>query len=117
MVSTNILCTRDRYAYRRAAEHASGVTVAQRNQMDLALSITLGSATQIALFVAPALVRVGLVIGYSLDLLFNRLEVASIAIAVGLVNLVTHDGESNWLEGVQLLALYSVLAAAFFRHR
>ena len=99
-----------------AAEHASAVTVARRDQMDLSLVIALGSATQIALFVAPVLVLLGLVLQRPMDLLFDPFEVATVAIAVALVNLVIHDGESTWLEGVQLLAVYLVLAAAFFVH-
>jgi Ca2+:H+ antiporter len=97
-----------------AAEHASAVGAAMNEKMDLALAIALGSATQIALFVAPVLVILGLVIGHPLDLLFGTFEVAALAIAVALVNLVINDGETNWLEGVQLLAIYAVLAAAFF---
>jgi Ca2+:H+ antiporter len=99
-----------------AAEHASAVTVARRDQMDLSLAIALGSATQIALFVAPVLVLLGLVLQRPMDLLFDAFEVAGVAIAVALVNLVIHDGESTWLEGVQLLVVYLVLAAAFFVH-
>ena len=99
-----------------AAEHASAVTVARRDQMDLSLGIALGSATQIALFVAPVLVLLGLVLQRPMDLLFDPFEVATVAIAVALVNLVIHDGESTWLEGAQLLVVYVVLAAAFFVH-
>ncbi|MDB5077453.1 MAG: Calcium/proton exchanger [Chloroflexi bacterium] len=97
-----------------AAEHASAVTAAQRDDMDLALSIAVGSATQIALFVAPVLVVLGALIGRPIDLLFSTFEVAGVAIGVALVNLVINDGESNWLEGVQLLAIYAILGAAFF---
>jgi Ca2+:H+ antiporter len=96
--------------------HASAVTVARRDQMDLSLAIALGSATQTALFVAPILVLLGLVLQRPMDLLFDAFEVAGVAIAVALVNLVIHDGESTWLEGVQLLVVYLVLAAAFFVH-
>jgi Ca2+:H+ antiporter len=99
-----------------AAEHASAVTAARRDQMDLALAIALGSATQIALFVAPVLVIMGRVIGHPLDLLFDTFEVAAVVIAVGLANLLIADGESTWLEGVQLLVVYAILAAAFFLH-
>jgi Ca2+:H+ antiporter len=97
-----------------AAEHASAVTAARRDDMDLALSIALGSAIQIALFVAPVLVLVGALLNHPMDLLFNTFEVASLAISVALVNLVISDGESTWLEGVQLCAVYAILAAAFF---
>jgi len=87
-----------------------------RDQMDLSLSIALGSAAQIALFVAPALVLLGLALGHPMDLLFDPFEVAAVVGAVALVNLVIQDGESTWLEGVQLIAAYAVLAAAFFAH-
>lgn len=100
-----------------AAEHASAITIAAHDQMDLSLSIALGSAAQIALFVAPVLVLLGLVLGHPIDLLFDTFEVASVVIAVALVNLLIHDGESTWLEGIQLLAVYAILACAFFVHR
>ena len=99
-----------------AAEHTSAVTAANHDQMDLALTIALGSATQIALFVAPALVITGSLIGHPLDLLFNTFEVAAVIIAVTLANLLIADGESTWLEGAQLLAVYAILAVAFFVH-
>ena len=99
-----------------AAEHTSAVTAATHDRMDLVLSIALGSATQIALFVAPALVNTGSLIGHPLDLLFNTFEVAAVIIAVTLANLLIADGESTWLEGVQLLAVYAILAAAFYVH-
>jgi len=99
-----------------AAEHASAVTVARRDRMNLALSIALGSAAQIALFVAPALVFIGLALGRPLTLLFDPFEVVAVVIAATLANQVIRDGESTWLEGVQLLAVYLVLAIAFFIH-
>jgi len=99
-----------------AAEHASAVTVAMRNQMDLSLAIALGSAAQIALFVAPVLVLLGIALGHPMDLLFDPFEVAAVVGAVALVNLTINDGESTWLEGAQLLAAYAVLAVAFFVH-
>jgi len=99
-----------------AAEHASAVTVAARDRMDLSLSIALGSAAQIALFVAPALVLLGLALGHPLTLLFDPFEVAAVVIAAALVNQVIRDGESTWLEGAQLLAVYLLVAVAFFVH-
>jgi Ca2+:H+ antiporter len=99
-----------------AAEHTSAVTAAIHDQMDLALTIALGSATQIALFVAPVLVITGSLIGHPLDLLFDTFEVAAVIIAVTLANLLIADGESTWLEGAQLLAVYAILAVAFFVH-
>lgn len=84
-----------------------------RDRMDLSLFIALGSAAQIALFVAPVLVLVGLVVGKPMGLLFDPFEVVAVVGAVGLVNLVVGDGESTWLEGAQLLTAYAVLAIAF----
>ncbi len=99
-----------------AAEHTSAVSAAIHDQMDLALTIALGSATQIALFVAPVLVIAGSLIGHPLDLLFDTFEVAAVIISVSLANLLIADGESTWLEGAQLLAIYAILAVAFFVH-
>src|SRR5436190_2829487 len=76
-----------------AAEHASAITVARRDHMDLSLAIALGSAAQIALFVAPVLVLLGLVLGHPMNLLFDAFEVAGVAVAATLANLVIQDGE------------------------
>jgi Ca2+:H+ antiporter len=98
-----------------AAEHSTAVLMAMRNQMDLAMNIAIGSSIQIALFVAPVLVFASyLVPGRRMDLCFTPFEVLAVGIAVLVVNLVSQDGESNWLEGALLLAVYLVLAIAFF---
>ncbi|HEX5005376.1 MAG TPA: calcium/proton exchanger [Gemmatimonadales bacterium] len=98
-----------------AAEHASAVSVARKGKVDLALQIALGSSTQVALFVAPLLVGVGVLLGVQMDLVFSPFEVLSLALAAGVSALVTLDGESHWFEGVQLLALYGLVAiAAYF---
>jgi len=98
-----------------AAEHSTAVLVAMRNKMDLAMNVAIGSSIQIALFVAPVLVLLSYVIGPGpMNLRFTLFEVLAVAIAVGVVNMVAQDGESNWLEGVLLLAVYLVLALAFF---
>ena len=99
-----------------AAEHFSAVMMAWEDRMDVAVQIAVGSSTQIALFVAPVLVFASLFMGHSqpLDLHFTPLEVAAIILSVGLVALVSHDGESNWLEGAMLIALYLILALAFY---
>ncbi|MBV9159898.1 MAG: calcium/proton exchanger [Candidatus Kaiserbacteria bacterium] len=99
-----------------AAEHYSAVTVAMKNRMDLALHISVGSATQIALFVAPALVLASIVLGKPMNLIFEIFELVSIVFSVLVVNFVVADGESNWLEGAQLLAAYVVIGVAFFFH-
>jgi Ca2+:H+ antiporter len=98
-----------------AAEHSTAVWMAMRNQMDLALNIAIGSSIQIALFVAPLLVFVSYFMGRApMDLRFTPFEVVSVAIAVAAVNLVAQDGESNWLEGVLLVAVYIILGLAFY---
>ncbi len=97
-----------------AAEHATAVTVALRDRMALALSIASGSALQIALFVAPLLVFVSLALGHPLDLVFSPFELVAVGVALLLTNLVAMDGQSNWFEGVQLLAAYAILALGFF---
>src|SRR3954453_20747289 len=99
-----------------AAEHATAVLVARRGRMGLALQIGVGSSTQIALFVAPVLVLLSLAMGHSqpLDLHFTRLEVVALFLSVAVTALVCHDGESTWFEGAMLLALYLILALAFY---
>lgn len=99
-----------------AAEHATAVTVAMKDKMDLSVSVAVGSSMQIALFVAPVLVIAGWVIGQPMDLNFNPFELVAVAVAVLVANSISSDGESNWLEGSLLLATYAVLAIAFFFH-
>ena len=97
-----------------AAEHWVAVLVAKKDKMDLAVNISIGSAAQIALFVAPILVLLSFVIGPNpMPLVFNGFELGGVLIAVLIANYVTQEGESNWWEGVQLLAVYLVLALAF----
>jgi Ca2+:H+ antiporter len=97
-----------------AAEHWVAVLVAYKNKMDLAVNIAVGSAAQIALFVAPVLVLLSFVLGPSpMPLVFNGFELGAVLIAVLIAAYVTQEGESNWFEGVQLLAVYAVLALAF----
>jgi Ca2+:H+ antiporter len=99
-----------------AAEHSTAVLVALKNKMDLAVSVAVGSSLQIALFVAPVLVIAGWIIGQPMDLDFNPFELVAVAIAVFLANSISTDGNSNWLEGVLLLATYTVLGLAFYFH-
>jgi Ca2+:H+ antiporter len=96
------------------AEHLVSVQAAWQNKMDLSLSIALGSSLQIALFVTPVLVFVSLIIGNPLTLEFNQLELIALAAATFISALVALDGESNWLEGAMLLAVYGILGLAFF---
>ncbi len=99
-----------------AAEHSTAVVVAWKNRMDLSVQIAVGSSIQVALFVAPVLVFASLLMGHShpLDLHFTPLEVIAVVLSVAVIALVCHDGESNWLEGVMLLALYLILGLAFY---
>ena len=96
------------------AEHLVSVQAARQNKMDLSLSIALGSSLQIALFVTPVLVFVSLLLGNPLTLQFNQLELIALTAASMISALVSLDGESNWLEGAMLLAVYGILGLAFF---
>jgi Ca2+:H+ antiporter len=97
-----------------AAEHASAVFFAIRNKMDVAMEISFGSSTQIALFVAPLLIFVSLAIGRPMDFVFSGLEVVAVALATIIVAAIVVDGRSNWLEGAQLLGAYVIIATTFF---
>ena len=96
------------------AEHLVAVQVAIKNQMDLSLSIALGSSLQIALFVAPVLVFLSLLMGHPLTLEFNGFELIGLTAAAVIAAFVALDGESNWLEGAMLLVVYVILGLAFF---
>jgi Ca2+:H+ antiporter len=98
-----------------AAEHSTAVLMAMKNKMDIAINIAVGSSIQIALFVAPLLVFLSYVVGpRPMDLHFSNFEVLAVALSVGIIALISQDGESNWMEGVQLLAVYAILGIAFF---
>ena len=98
-----------------AAEHWVAVLVAAKNKMDLAVNIAIGSSAQIALFVAPLLVLLSFVVGPEpMALVFNGYELGGLMFAVLIANVIIQDGESNWFEGVQLLALYAVLGLVFY---
>lgn len=99
-----------------ASEYVTAVGVAMKNNMDLSVSVAMGSSLLVALLVAPVLVIIGIVIHQPMDLNFNPFEVVAVAVAVTIANLISLDGRSNWLEGVLLLATYIVLAAAFYFH-
>jgi Ca2+:H+ antiporter len=97
-----------------AAEHYSAVTAARRDDMTLAIEIAVGSSAQIALLVAPVIVLYSHAIGRPMSLLFNPLEIAAITLSVLATVIVVSDGESNWVEGLQLMAVYVILALAFY---
>jgi Ca2+:H+ antiporter len=95
------------------AEHAVAVQTAMKNKMELSLAVSLGSSLQIALFVAPLLVFISLAMGHPLTLVFNQFEIIALFGAALIGGMVANDGESNWMEGAQLLAVYLILAMAF----
>jgi Ca2+:H+ antiporter len=98
-----------------AAEHWVAVLVAAKNKMDLAVNIAVGSSAQIALFIAPVLVLLSFLFGPEpMPLVFNGYEIGAMIFAVLIANFLTQDGESNWFEGVQLLAVYAVMGVVFF---
>ncbi|HEY7462954.1 MAG TPA: calcium/proton exchanger [Candidatus Limnocylindria bacterium] len=96
------------------AEHVVGITLAYKNKMDFSLVTSLGSATQIALFAAPVLVFFGLIVGQPLTLVFTPLEVVAVGVGVLIASYIAVDGQSNWVEGMQLVSVYTILGIAFF---
>jgi Ca2+:H+ antiporter len=96
------------------AEHLVGVQLALKDRMDFSMAVSIGSSQQVALFVAPVLVLIGVVVGQPMDLVFEPLEVAAVAAAVATCALVSLDGESNWLEGALLIGVYLILGVSFF---
>src|SRR4030095_7138701 len=97
-----------------AAEHSTAVLMAMKNKMDLAMNIAVGSSLQVALLVAPLLVFISYAFGRPMDLVFTTFEIAAVALSAGIVHLIALDGESNWMEGVLLLAVYGILGLAFY---
>jgi Ca2+:H+ antiporter len=97
-----------------AAEHAAAVTLSRKGQIDLGLQIALGSSTQIALLVAPILVFAGVLMGQDMNLVFRPFEVLALGMATAVTAIITLDGESHWFEGVQLLAVYLMVAVGAF---
>jgi Ca2+:H+ antiporter len=97
-----------------AAEHASAVFFALKNRMDIAIEIAFGSSTQIALFVAPLLVFISLALARPMDFIFLPFEVIAVALSTVVVAVLTLDGRSNWLEGVQLVGAYVIMGVSFF---
>jgi Ca2+:H+ antiporter len=96
------------------AEHTVAIQAAWKNKMELSMAVSLGSSLQIALFVAPLLVFASLFIGNPLTLVFNQFEIVALFAGSLIAALVAQDGETNWLEGAQLLGVYAILALAFF---
>jgi len=96
------------------AEHMVAVKVAIENKMNLSVEIASASSLQIALFVAPVLVFVSLIMGNPLQLIFTQFELLGLVVGILIAAMVSFDGESNWLEGAELLAVYLILSLAFF---
>lgn len=97
-----------------AAEHSTAVMLAMRNQMDTALNISMQSSVQIALFVTPLLVFLSYPLGHPLDLIFTPFEILAVALGVAIFAYLVMDGETNWYEGIQLLAVYAIIAVALY---
>lgn len=97
-----------------AAEHSSAVYFAIRDRLELSLEVAIGSSTQMALFVAPVVVFLSLVLGHPMDFVFSTFEIATVALATLISALICLDGRTNWLEGVQLVGAYVMVAAAAF---
>ncbi len=98
-----------------AAEHSTAILMALKNRMELAVGIAVGSSIQIALFVAPVLVLASYALApRPMDLVFSTAEVVAVVLAMLITEQIAGDGESNWLEGVQLLAVYAILAIVFY---
>jgi Ca2+:H+ antiporter len=97
-----------------AAEHASAVLLAAKDKMDVSIEIAIGSSTQVALFVAPVLVFVSLLVGHPMDFIFSRIEIAAVAFSSLILGFIALDGRSNWIEGAQLLSAYLIMGVSFF---
>jgi len=97
-----------------AAEHSSAILVAYRDRIDLSMAIAAGSSIQVATLVAPLLVFIGLFIGQPLDLVFQPMELVLLGLATLLFTFVSLNGESTWLAGVQLIAVYIMACVVFF---
>jgi Ca2+:H+ antiporter len=97
-----------------AAENSTAIIMARRNKMDVSMAIATGASTQIALFVAPVLVFLSVAVGHPMTLVFNGFEIAAIVLSVLIVEMISSDGETNWFEGAQLLAVYAIVAVAFY---
>ena len=99
------------------AEHVTSIRVALKDNMDLAFQIAIGSATQVAMFMAPALVLLSIIIGKPMTLIFTTFELATLILSVLIVNSIVEDGDSNWFEGLLLIIAYVIIAATFYLYR
>ncbi len=97
-----------------AAEHSSAIFLAMKDKMDISIEIAIGSSTQIALFIAPVLVFLSLLVGEPMDLIFSSFEIAAVAFSSIVLGFIALDGRSNWFEGAQLVGAYCIMAVSFF---
>jgi len=97
-----------------AAEHSSAIMLARKDKLDLSIGIAAGSGTQVAIFVVPILVIAGIVANRHFNLVFTIYELAAVFLSVIILNLIAHDGKSNWFEGIMLTAVYIIIAVGFF---
>jgi Ca2+:H+ antiporter len=97
-----------------AAEHSTAILMAMKNKMDLTVGIAIGSSLQIALFVAPVLIFLSYLLGRPMDLEFTVPEVLAVVASVYILFQISEDGETNWIEGIQLLSVYVILGIMFF---
>jgi len=97
-----------------AAEHSTAILMAMKNKMDLSVGIAIGSSLQIALFVAPVLIFLSYLFGRPMDLEFTVPEVLAVVASVYILFQISEDGETNWIEGIQLLSVYVILGILFF---
>jgi Ca2+:H+ antiporter len=97
-----------------AAEHSSAILMAMKNKMDLSVGIAIGSSLQIALFVAPVLIFLSYFFGQPMNLEFTMPEVVAVVASVYILFQISGDGETNWIEGIQLLSVYVILGILFF---
>jgi Ca2+:H+ antiporter len=97
-----------------AAEHSSAIVLARKGKIDLSIGIAAGSGTQVALFVVPVLVIAGILMGQPFTLQFTLFELATLFLAAIILNLIVHDGKSNWFEGAMLVAVYIIIAIGFY---
>ena len=97
-----------------AAEHSSAIMLARKDKLDLSIGIAAGSGTQVAIFVVPILVIAGIVVNRHFNLVFTIYELAVLFLSAIILNLIAHDGKSNWFEGIMLTAVYIIVAVGFF---
>lgn len=97
-----------------AAEHSSAIMLARKDKLDLSIGIAAGSGTQVAIFVVPILVIAGIVVNRHFNLVFTIYELAVVFLSAIILNLIAHDGKSNWFEGIMLAAVYIIVAVGFF---